>query len=406
MIKSYLNIRNINYGSFVIYFIGMYCGLPFSVNAIALFILIQIGLLIKQGISLNNTYTKFLILPILFYLIHILSILYSSNKTEIYFDLEVKFSFLIIPILFALKKKEQQADIHILANIYVFIGGIMSLAYLTKGLFLYSIHNIYPTYMIFSEPMHPSYLSLYLVTNILFILYLFIGNKAYTIINFTSLFLSLLVLYFSESKAGMISLVLLLIFVLFKLFYHKSKGISIGIILISLIAFISIFTINERFKALLNAGLNFEKVFAHPEKVQESTALRMLAWDASIRIIKKHPIIGVGGGDIKDELSKIYKTRDYKKPLEMHMNAHNQYLETTVGEGVIGLLFLLAMLIILFFNRTNMLLSQGFSLIFSINILFESMFNVQAGVVFFVIMYSILFTAQNPQSPSIYEKTI
>ncbi len=282
----------------------------------------------------------------------------------------------------------------------------MGLAYLTKGLFLYSIHNIYPTYMIFSEPMHPSYLSLYLVTNILFILYLFISNKAYTIVNFTSLFLSLLVLYFSESKAGMISLALLLVFILFKLFYHKSKGISIGIILISLIAFISIFTINERFKALLNTGLNFEKVFAHPEKVQESTALRMLAWDASIRIIKKHPIIGVGGGDIKDELSKIYKKRDYKKPLEMHMNAHNQYLETTVGEGVIGLLFLLAMLIILFFNRTNMLLSQGFSLIFSINILFESMFNVQAGVVFFVIMYSILFTAQNPQSPSIYEKTI
>jgi len=372
----------------------MFLGLPFSVQAIGLFFLIQVFLLAKQGIIPLKKANKLLLIPILFYIIHGISWFYSTNKFEADFDLQVKFSFLVLPILFALKKEEHKTDIRKLVMAYTFIALIAGLGYIVKGFIIDLNTGTFPKYMKFSHPMHPSYLAMYFTVNIAFAAAILLKAKKFLWIQVISIFTSFIILYLAESKAGLIATFVLILFFLFKVLFHQNRKLSLAIIIIFAITASSIIVLVPRFKTLLSTTLNYEIVFQHPEKVVESTALRLLAWNASIDVISEHPIIGVGAGDIKDELAVVYKKNNYVKPLEMKMNCHNQYIETTVGQGIIGLAVLIFMLMALFINKNHKFLSQLFGVIIAVNILFESMFNVQAGVVFFVFIYSMILSSK------------
>lgn len=398
--QKYFSLQNLNYVSFLIYFAFMFLGLPFSVQAIGLFFLIQIFLLTKQGIIPLKKVNKLLLIPILFYIIQAISWFYSTNKFEADFDLQVKLSFLVLPILFALKKEEHKTDIRKLVIAFTFISLIAGAGYIIKGFIIDSNIGTFPKYMTFSHPMHPSYLAMYFTVNIAFAAAILLKTKKLYWIQVFSIFTSFVVLYLAESKGGLIATFAMILFFLFKVLFHQNKKISLAIILIFVIAASSIIIIVPRFKALLTTTLNYEKVFQQPEKVIESTALRLLAWDASLEVISQHPIIGVGAGDIKEQLAIIYKKNNYVKPLEMKMNCHNQFLETAVGQGIIGLAVLIFMLIVLFKNKNHKFISQLFGVIVAANILFESMFNVQAGVVFFVFIYSMIISSKlyKPQS--------
>ncbi len=389
--QKFFTLQNLNYISFMIYFAFMFLGLPFSVQAIALFFLIQIFLLAKEGIVPLKSINKLLLIPVLFYVIHLISWLYSSNKFEANFDLQVKFSFLALPILFALKKEENKIDIFKLLKTYNFIALLIGIGYIAKA---FLTEGAFPKYMIFSHPMHPSYLAMYFTVNIAFAASVILKAKKILYLQSLSIVISFTILYLAESKAGLIAAFALILFFLIKVLSHKNKKISLAVILIFAVTASSIIFFVPRFKALVYTSFNYEKVFENPEKVVESTALRLLAWDASLKVIAKHPFIGVGAGDIKDELAVIYKNSNYSKPLSMKMNCHNQFLETTVGQGIVGLAILIFMIIALFINKNHKFISQQFSLIIFINILFESMFNVQAGVVFFVFIYSMIISSK------------
>ncbi len=369
----------------------MFFGLPYSVQAIGLFFLIQTFLLIKQGINPLRKINKLLIIPILFYAIHIISLIYSENIAEANFDLQVKFSFLALPIIFALKKEEDKTDFFKLIKSYTIIALIAGIAYIIKG---YFHAGSYPHYMVFSHPLHPSYLALYFTVNIAFAAIILLKKKEFLWVQIISILISFSILYIAESKAGLIATFAIIVFFLYKVIFHKNKKLSISIIFLFTIIAGCIIIFVPRFKTLITTTFNFEKVYAHPEKVVESTGLRLLAWKASLDIIRENPIIGVGAGDIKDELAIIYTKKNYKKPLELKMNCHNQYLETLVGQGIIGLTVLLLLIIALFVNKNHKLISQLFAIIIGTNILFESMFNVQAGVVFFVFIYSMIISSK------------
>lgn len=394
------NLHNINYLSFLIYFAFMFLGLPFAVQAISLFFLIQFFLLAKQGVTPLKQVNKLVLIPVLFYVIHIISLFYSVNKFETNFDLQVKFSFLVLPILFALKREDHKTDIRKLVIAYTYIALIAGLGYIIKGFIIDANFGSFPKYMNFAHPMHPSYLAMYFTVNIAFAAAILLKAKKILWIQVFSILISFTILYLAESKAGLIATFALILFFLFKVLLRQNKKLSLAIIIFFAIAASSIIVLVPRFKALITTTLNYELVFKHPEKVVESTALRLLAWDASLDVISAHPIFGVGAGDIKDELAVVYKKKNYIKPLEMKMNCHNQFIETTVGQGIIGLAVLILMLIALFKNEKHKFLSQLFGVVVAVNILFESMFNVQAGVVFFVFMYSMLLTSKDYKTKS------
>jgi O-antigen ligase len=115
-----------------------------------------------------------------------------------------------------------------------------------------------------------------------------------------------------------------------------------------------------------------------------STDDRRLVWRAARGLIAEHPLIGVGTGDVKDELVRAYGERGFVEPFRKKLNAHDQYLNTAVALGVgAALLLILAIVLPL---RQALRWRDGilavFLLLNGLNWTVESMLEVQAGVVF------------------------
>jgi O-antigen ligase len=128
-----------------------------------------------------------------------------------------------------------------------------------------------------------------------------------------------------------------------------------------------------------------------------STPERILIWKSSLEIIRDHLVFGVGTGDVKDELLKKYKEKNQAILLEHRLNTHDQYLETFIALGFTGFLMLLAMLILPAIRavKTGQYLYFVFIIVFSFNILVESMLEIQAGVVFYAFFNCFFFWTGN-----------
>ena len=125
-----------------------------------------------------------------------------------------------------------------------------------------------------------------------------------------------------------------------------------------------------------------------------------MSWSAALRLIKENFWTGLGNGDTKEALTEKYNELGYNKAAELRLNAHNQYLETFLALGISGFLVLSVLLFApLFFSHGNLdFLLRFFIFIFAVNFLFESMFNTQAGMIFFMFFYSFLISKNLPDN--------
>jgi O-antigen ligase len=123
----------------------------------------------------------------------------------------------------------------------------------------------------------------------------------------------------------------------------------------------------------------------------------MLVWRAANALIVEQPVLGTGTGDVKDELMRVYTERGYTYPLEKRLNAHSQFLQTAVALGVPAAIWLLLMLLVPLWYavRTGRQELIAILILAFLNWSVESMLEVQAGVVFFV-----LFAAMFSDPPS------
>ncbi len=386
-----MKFKNIKYLSYFFFFVGLYFGGRYCVNSLAFFVVISIIGLFIEGIRPIKEFPKLLLIPIGFYLFHIISSFYSANNNEALFDLEVKFSFLLLPIIFGLQKPKNQPDFINILRIYsvssitsvLVLMGINSVKYIETGKMLF--------YNDYSFLLHPSYFSMYLAFNILIGVFLLYHRKGNPYCLTISILLSLLNIFIAESKAGQLTTLVLIIFIAFRLIPTRFRKLVLVLSVFLVMAFGFLAKNSKRFPFLVNAMEHYSEIKAHPENIRESTALRILSWSASVQVISDNPLFGVGNGDIKDKLSEVYAALKFKRPLEMHMNSHNQYLETGVGQGLFGLSILVFMFIApLFYIKKYPILVQGFLLIVALNIMVESMFNTQAGVIFIVFIYALL----------------
>jgi O-antigen ligase len=127
-----------------------------------------------------------------------------------------------------------------------------------------------------------------------------------------------------------------------------------------------------------------------------STTGRISIWKNSLQIIAKNSVLGVGTGDAKDEILKHYKLKNEKELYSKKLNSHNQFLQTTIAIGLLGLIVLLLILgipLFLFYKQSDFL-AVIFVLLIVFNFLFESMLETQAGVIFFS-FFLFLFWKEN-----------
>ncbi len=120
---------------------------------------------------------------------------------------------------------------------------------------------------------------------------------------------------------------------------------------------------------------------------------RFQRWRAIVPLFYQNPILGVGSGDDKSLIINQYEKYNLKRAEKHHYNAHNQYLQYAIANGVIGLgAFLLTLIIpILISLKKRKWLYVYFIIIFGMCSLTESTMRRNKGIVFYS-MFSCVFT--------------
>lgn len=345
---------------------------------------------IRKGLFNSNLH--FLVL---FFAFTLVSAFLSENHNEANIAIEIKLSFLLFPYLIFCF----EWPINILRRCLVgFVSGcFFACLYLIgrASVFAYYGHPEYFTYTYFSDFIHASYFSMYLVLAIGIVLnyyrHWFYTNRQILISSyfFVSVFLATIVL--CSSKMGLISLFICVPLLLFyKLKHRMGKQramlyLFMGLILASLILSILPGAF-ERLMAVRSISLE-----SLDKTSSESNTIRLLIWEQALKLVSENFWFGLGVGDANEMLYKAYEENGLSGALDHRLNAHNQYLQTALGMGFFGFLLLIYLtfgVLLRAIRKQNVLLAY-FALLISLNFLVESMLEAVAGTLFFTFFYSI-----------------
>ncbi len=340
----------------------------------------------------------------------VISALFSHNKQEAGFSIEIKMSFLLLPFLFYCYKWPIQIIKRCLVS---FISGCFfaCLALIARaGYYYFSTGQTeYFFYTQFSVFIHASYFAMYLILAIAMVALLYpVWFKEQKNITYTSYFFVttfIITIFLCSSKLGMISFFIsapLILLYKYKTFLNFKK---IGFLVagIVLLGFISFKLFPGAFQRL--ASLTTVSSSTLDKTSSESTTVRILIWEQSLQIIKNNFWLGTGIGDANDALYSAYKKNGLTGAFEHKFNAHNQYFQTFIGLGLVGffIVFVLTVGYLIKGIVKKHFLLFLFSLLITLNFLVESMLQTSAGVLFFVFFFC-LFNLVNEEE-LLYEKT-
>jgi O-antigen ligase len=359
-----------------------------------------------NGTLKNIKKRKSLLFLIGFYVLHIIGFFYSEDKQSAAFDLEIKLSIFFIPLGFLISKIDFKNQYNKAFKWFIYGLLLSTLINVFNSVYHYVLSSdvkdlFYVNASVFH---HTSYYGLYLIFGIL-ILY-FRSFKPNHHFNIKPGWIILLNIWFTgfifllTSKTALITVFLIhicaLVYLAFK--YNKKTMALIFIFLLTTAPIIAYFTsytfkvrIDEFYEVLMNDTYNLES----------TSMTRIQVWKSSIEIIKNIPVYGLGTGDVLPALKNAYQQHGYQHALDLNLNPHNQYLQTTLALGLIGGLYLLLMLGYFFrlgLKHKNLLFSF-FILVVFMNMLTESMLETQSGVVFisFFIAFFLSFINKNEE---------
>jgi O-antigen ligase len=376
--------------------------IPLSLR-ITTFFFILLGFLYLTELNFYNKFKllyqqKLLLLFVLFYFCVIVSYFMFENGSIVYSDLEVKISFLFLPILFgtsiSIKKIVKIENKTILNS---FILGLIIVTFFNLSLAGYKFYLTeqvnYLFYTNFTSLLHPSYFALFLNTGILILL-----KKCYDLKQQHKRFSKEIALIFlfsfatvlTGSKAGTIFLfVLFIFFILIELLVSKKIVFTFYALILLFFGGLILqknLTLKNRFVEM------YFSVFENKNSSESSSNVRLSIWKISINKIAERPFFGYGSGNVRIVLSDEYKNQHMNHSFQNKLNAHNQYLQTTLSFGLVGGFILILLLIVQLIYSYTMRdwVYFSFIMLVSFNWFFESMLERQAGVIFFT-FFSLLF---------------
>lgn len=405
-------IKKINYLKLVliiVLFFLVFVKFQYLPHVVVLFLFLSI---LSINYTKNNRPEIKKIIPIiLFFIINTISLVYSSNIKSGFATIQTQLSLLIFPFLiyfdlpFYIKFKRtikvsflitSFISVIYLLVLFVYNGG------LKKLIGLYGLENVFTLvrYLNISVEQHPSYISLGYLLSVIVIwnslksthnvfLFLIKGFLISTLIFFITLL---------NSRAIFIAVLSVVIYYLLK--YLRESKFIVKIIAVSVIIVLFIFSIkNTRFNGVLKNFKNASTI--------EQIDLRFSLWRNAMIAWKQAPVFGHGIGDSKDALIKVHKQRNIEEAVEYHYNAHNQFFETLLQTGLIGLIVLLSVFAIPLCQsiKKKQELLFLFLIITFICFVFESMLQRLTGVVFFSFWYSFLLLVYYPQEESFQAST-
>ncbi len=280
--------------------------------------------------------------------------------------------------------------------LYCFGNAIHNSLVLKDGKLVFNAYHELYTYESFfmgarlSAIVHPTYLSMYVLLSALISLESLFDktltfSKRYLWSAAALIFI--IVIYLLSSRAGVIAAIIVLsLYFVIKFYGRVSKVILIAFLIIAALGSVVMLNTNERLKysleELSQSGIN--GTFAKDS--------RYMIWKSAFGVIRSNLVLGVGTGDASEELKKEFKSRGYTEGYYDNLNAHNQFLEILLENGIIGLIIFLSLLgyiIYIAISEHNLLLGL-FIIMMVVFFMFETVLNRLAGITFFPLFVFLL----------------
>ncbi len=360
---------------------------------------------IKNVFDTKRYYKVLFILFILFYAWQLAGMLYSDNPNTGWENLKVRLSLIFFPMVLLepgeMIRKNGKYLLRLFAGstlIYIiicFINAFINSANIQSGVWIFDPHpeeEYWLNYFYgqeFSLFQHPSYQAMYVLMSVFICLESWFDRtfkKNHRFFWLASGIFLLISLYFLSSRAGLLAAVLLVPFYLFIKIKNRTRNQFTWIlILLGVIIILPVIFTNKRMNTFIH-DIN-QKSFDEMENMDD----RRIIWKSAFIVARDHYIWGLGTGDVEAGLVNEYQEIGNQLLAEKKMNAHNQFLEILLENGIIGLVLfvmILSYMIYILWKGRNILYGVFVLLIF-LFFLFETMLNRLAGVSFFA-MFSFL----------------
>ncbi len=335
--------------------------------------------------------------------VYLLGLSYTTNLDEGITDVVLKLSFLAFPLIFGVLKPQNISarQGQWVLMIYVALTFLTILICLTRAIFQFSdTHN--PAAFFYGElsfVMHASYLSLYVNFALAVITYQLLYQEIPLPAGIRKFYVALIPVFMVfivllESKAGLLSLgSLILVVGAYLFFIRKSTRLALISVISSLGFLVLILLLIPGSTARISTAVESVKDETGNAAEHSVGAARIYLWDAAFKAWLQKPLLGHGTGDVDEALLNQYEEQHNQRAIDHHYNPHNQFLQTGVGIGALGLVSLLITILfpMIYGFKKRHLLYFSLGLFLLVNLLVESMFERQAGVMFFAFFNSFIY---------------
>ncbi len=338
------------------------------------------------------------------FLIVLISGLYSSDLEYWLARLRTKIPFLVLPLAFAFIRPFSKRMFYI--ALYAFFG-IMVLSTLSViAIYLGNIEEISKSYKmanVIPTPFHHIRYSIMLAFCIAIGLHcyikkitLFIKSEPIILLGF-SIFLFLFLHLMAVRSGILAAYIVLFVFAIYLMLSSKRYilgGLFLGMLIaLPILAYWTMPTLQNKIKYMF---YDLQQYYYHDKVENLSDSRRIHSIQMGIKAGWQQPLIGVGYGDMKSQVQKMYQREMPKLPEEDMMIPHNQFVIVFAGTGIIGLgLFLWAILFPVLTNRHYRdPLFLSFNLIVLSSFMTEPVLEVQLGTGFYLLL--LLFLLKQP----------
>ncbi len=323
-----------------------------------------------------------------------------------------RIAFILFPAVLFFPGEKIKRNIRFIMKMYAFFI-LIYITYCLINAFLSSFHHeegkwvfrtfhelyTYESYFMgerLAGKVHPTYLAMYVITAMIISIDSFFEDyisKSGKILWFFISLIFFVVTLLLSSRAGVVAVVVVLPLFLFSRLVSK---IPTWLMVSVMIAFITLFAT----VLLMNTRLRNTVEEISSENINETfnKDVRIMIWRSAWGAIRGDLLEGVGTGDASSELKKEFISRGYKEGFYNDLNAHNQFLEILLENGIIGLIIFLLIISYMMFTalRQHNAVLQFFTITVVIFFLFESMLNRLSGIMFFPLLTFLLIHYRNP----------
>jgi len=312
-----------------------------------------------------------------------------NHKTALS-EIETKISFLAFPLLFLFTSSSILLSLKRFQ--WALVLGCVSFALICH---VHAVFRFFETglweefvYGRLSWTFHPTYLGFFYLLSMVFLAGEFLDSihkKKSNLLLLGIVFFSLETA-FMASRAGFLALFLFYAVFVFYVFRNgKNRRKALVVISASLLSFFVLFFGFSPISGRAKEAVENSKSISETKKEEKvaSTSERLVSWETAWEIGRDNPL-GVGTGNWKSHFNARYSEKGASFAAEHSHPAHNAYLQILVEWGWFGLFTLVALLVSGFARawRMNNLFFLVFVLGISFHFIFESMLELQQGLVF------------------------